>query len=58
MASYRVEIDGRPYQPFKATSKDDVIQILMGYINGDGVVQTKVTFPDGSFYEFEGEGEE
>jgi len=36
-------------------SKDDVIQALMAYINGDGVVYMKIEYPDGSYYEYTGD---
>jgi hypothetical protein len=53
---YKLYIDHTLYLTEK--SKDDVIQALMGYINGDGVVPMKLVYPDGSYYEFIGEGDE
>lgn len=50
---YIIEYDHSEYS--KEKSKDDIIQMLMGLLNGDGVIQIKITYPDGSFYEFTGE---
>tara|TARA_Y100001938_G_C8087476_1_gene432928 strand:+ start:266 stop:433 length:168 start_codon:yes stop_codon:yes gene_type:complete len=55
LSSYEIEIDGDVWT--KERSKDDVIESLMGYINGDGAVRVKVTYPDGSYYLYTGEGE-
>ena len=51
--SYKIEMSNYPWESVK--TKDEVIQSLMGYINGDGVVQIKITYPDGSFWEMTGE---
>tara|TARA_R100001163_G_scaffold59383_1_gene48126 strand:+ start:111 stop:272 length:162 start_codon:yes stop_codon:yes gene_type:complete len=53
MAKYVITIDGDIWT--KEKSKDGVIASLMGYINGDGVIQVKVEYPDKTYYEFTGE---
>jgi len=55
MARYEIHLGGMKWRT--GTSKDDIIQLLMGYINGDGVNYIKVVYPDKSYYEFEGEDE-
>ncbi len=55
MSKYEVFFGDSLYA--KERSKDDVIQLLMGYINGDGVVDIKVVYPDGSYYHLTGEDE-
>lgn len=54
MAKYEVYIDHDLWD-IPMSSKDDVIQSLMSYINGDGVVKVQVIYPDKSYYELEGE---
>lgn len=51
MAGYTLEFMGVTR---KAKSKDDVIWDLLAWINGGGVNHVKLTYPDGSYYEFEG----
>jgi hypothetical protein len=51
--SYKIEINERRWATAK--NKDEVIGLLMGYINGDGIVPIKVIYNDGSYIEFEGE---
>jgi len=54
--AYKLYMDNDLYGTAK--SKDDVIQLLLAYINGDGVVPLKLVYPDGTFYRFLGEGDE
>ena len=53
MSKYEIWIDHTLWN--KENSKDDVIQALLGYINGDGVIPIKMVYPDGSYWEYEGE---
>jgi len=55
MARYEIYLSENKWRTGK--SKDDIIQLLMGYINGDGVNHIKVVYPDKSYYEYEGEDE-
>lgn len=50
--SYKIEIDGDMWA--KESSKDDVIQMLMAFISADGTSIVKVTYPDGTYYEYGG----
>lgn len=52
---YVFEYDHSVYS--KEKSKDDIIQAMAGLLNGDGVVQIKITYPDGSYYEWTDTGE-
>lgn len=52
---YTIQYNNQEYT--KESSKDDIIQQLMGLLNGDGVVQIKITYPDGSYYSLTGEEE-
>ena len=36
-------------------SKDALIDLLLGYINGDGTVAIEVVYPDGSYFLYTGE---
>jgi len=56
MARYEIYLSENKWRTGK--SKDDIIQLLMGYINGDGVNHIKVVYPDKSYYEYEGEDNE
>jgi len=51
---YKLTIYGNNYT-FK--SKDEVISYLMLDINGDGVNEIRLEYPDGSFYFYEGDDE-
>jgi len=54
--SYTIQYDNSEYS--KTDNKDEVILALMGLLNGDGVMQIRITYPDGSYYEMVGEGGE
>jgi len=55
MSKYEIWIDHILWR--KENSKDDVIQALLTYINGDGVIPIKMVYPDGSYWEYVGEVE-
>ena len=39
----------------KFKNKDDIINYLLTIRNGDGCFYQKLLYPDGSYYEYEGE---
>ena len=50
MSKYKIYINDSDEPYDEANNKDDVIQALMTWVNGDGVNMVKVVFPDGSYY--------